>query len=135
MNAKRLIASFIFLAIVIAGSLVARHLILGSAPYARLQTASPLAAYVAPSLVTGSGYMPQEGKDFNITGTHYYDDKRWVVVSINSTGKSNRAFLVLQKMNGTYAVVLGPGSSFPSDVTQNLPPDVAEYLSSNRLIY
>lgn len=126
----------LFVLILFLVSVTARHIILGGTYLSKLNTAPPLAASIAPTIVThGSTNLPESGIDFKILSSQYFDNKQWVVVSIASGPDTDTAFLVMERLSGVYTVVLGPGTFFSSDVTQSMPSDVAAYLTSKGLIH
>jgi hypothetical protein len=136
MIAKQLFKKVLFILILFLVSIAARHILLGGVYLSKLNTAPPLAASIAPSIVThGSTSLPQAGKDFKILSSQYFDNKQWAIVSVSSGPDTDTAFLVMERLGGVYTVVLGPGTFFSSDVTQSMPPDVAAYLTGQGLIH
>ena len=137
MNGTSLARRFLILAMLLIASYGAQYLILGGLPVTQLGKAPALAGSVAPSLATsanGSTDIPQAGKDFKVLDSQYFDSGRWAVVSVEKPS-AGKAYLVLKKITGVYTVVLGPGTSFSTDTTRTMPPDVAEYLLKQGVIH
>ncbi|MEJ0072800.1 MAG: hypothetical protein WDN27_01780 [Candidatus Saccharibacteria bacterium] len=87
-----------------------------------LHKASPLMGAISQSL--GSDVK------FTIASTQYFDNNSWALASLNISGLGNQTSrVVLQKRDGMFMVVLGPGSDFPTNALRSLPPDLAGYLS------
>lgn len=109
--------------------LVIKHSVL--ADYKKLPSASALSNSVASSLTSsGSNSLPTPNKDFLITDTKYFNNNQWVVVTVKENNThSDTAYEVLEKINGVYTVVLGPGTSFSQDVQEEMPTSVSDYLS------
>lgn len=136
MNAKQAFTRILFLLILLVASLFAKHVILGGMYLTSLKAAPPLAGSIAPSLASAGSKntLPQAGKDFKILKVNYFDNQQWAVVLVAHIPDMNSATLLLQKLNGVYAVVLGPGTTFPASTAQSMPSDVAAYLMSKGLL-
>src|SRR6476620_6974695 len=54
--------------------------------------------------------VPVEGQDFTITDKHYFENKSWLVATIESTKKNGAdpATIVMKLENGAYVMALGP---------------------------
>lgn len=132
-NIKTLLGRFVFVAILFLISLLVRHLLLAN--YVTLGAAPPLAAEVSSSLASSSSTntLPTPNKDFKIVASKYFVNNEWVVVAIKSPG-TDTASEVLEKINGVYAVVLGPGTEFSSDDITEMPAEVSAYLISQGLV-
>jgi hypothetical protein len=134
--APRLTRLLLFVVFLLVVSLFAKTSILRGAHMVSLQSAPALAASVAPSLAqSDSKGVPVPEKDFEITGSAYFDNKDWVVVNIQSLPDKNPAVVVMEKINGVYTVVLGPGASFSSTTTLSMPQDLANYMKKQGLTY
>jgi hypothetical protein len=128
-----LLVALIFLLPIAA--LVYRDVILGGITQTTYNPVPPLAGSISLSLInSGSSNIPQAGKDFKITNTKYFDNKKWVVVSITQLPKMNPATVLLEDINGLYIVVLGPGTLFSPSIAQSLPSDVTKYFINQGLI-
>lgn len=57
----------------------------------------------------------------------------YYLVTINNLNGNDSAVAVLQKVNGTYTVILGPGTTFYLNGSVGLPKDVFNYLNSKGL--
>jgi hypothetical protein len=127
------ISTFVLLIVI---STIFKNVILGGTPQTKLSTAPPLAGTISQSIITpqSNGILPVIGKNFNITSTHYFDNQQWVVVSVSTIPDNNGAVLVLQKLNGSYQVVLGPGTLFSSSDVQSMPASVIDYLTNRGLV-
>ena len=135
MNAARIAKKVLFVIALFIVSLAIKYIILDGVGVTRLQTGPPLAGSIAPSLApANSKSIPVVGENFKILSTRYFDDKQWAVASVASLPDMDLAILVLEKIDGVYTVVLGPGTSFPSSAAQSMPADVAVYLQSRGLI-
>ena len=135
---QRIIKLVLALFGIIIVTYVARSLILGGATVATLQPGPALSGTVAQSLSTSgnNASMPRAGKDFNLKIVRYFDSNSWVVVSAASPNKTNETnTVILQRIDGMYQAVLGPGTAFPNGYLQSLPSDVAQYLSAEGVIY
>lgn len=135
---KHIRIQIIVLGILLVGLLLVKSLIFGGAPVVRLVPAPALSGQVAQSFAGNahSSTLPVQGKDFKLANTLYFDNGSWAVSSIVALNNTmNDGWVVLQKRTGMYAVVLGPGTAFPSSYAQNLPPDVAQYLNQQGVLY
>jgi hypothetical protein len=136
MNKKAV--AFLLLALVVVATLIARFVLIGSAPSVRLSVAPPLTGAISQSLSSGGGLatLPQPGKDYDLQNTHYFDNNTWIVTTIQPiTNKFNQSVVIMQQANGGYQVVLGPGSSFDNSYLLSLPTDVGQYLASKGILY
>jgi hypothetical protein len=103
-----------------------------------LRAADPLTGQVAQALGTATtgGKLQVPGSDFVLRNTKYFEDQTWVVTTIASVGgKSNNGVAILERRNGIFQVVLGPGTEFSTSYTQSLPSSVSTYLSEQGLLY
>ena len=80
--------------------------------------------------------VPVEGKDYKISDKHYFENKTWMVATIESTKENGAdpATIVMKLENGAYVMALGPGTSFPPEVTTGLPDSVYKYLNEQGVI-
>jgi hypothetical protein len=136
MNFKQLLFPVLVLLVLFFGSILARHIILDGLPVTKLADAPALAGSIAPALTdpNSATTIPQIGKDFEISSTHYLDNKQWVIASVKHLPDMNAATLVLQKQHSIYVVVLGPGTIFSASDIQTAPPEVIQYLYNEGLV-
>jgi hypothetical protein len=136
MTIKQILATVLFLVVLIAISVVSKNIILNGVPQTKLQVAPPLAGTLSQSLITykSKDVLPVIGKDFTIQSTQYFNNQQWAVVLVSSVPDNNNAILVLEKLNGNYQVVLGPGTSFSTTDIQTMPSNVISYLTSKGLV-
>src|SRR5437667_1963738 len=109
---------FMVLLVAFIAVFIGRQILLGG-PTVSLSEAPPLTGIISQSMysVSGKGSLPIVGKDFNLKNTRYFEGDQWVATSISPVGQRlNAALVVLQKQDGIYRVVLGPGSAFDSSV-------------------
>jgi hypothetical protein len=142
MDLKRLLAGSLFILVVVVGTLIVKSALLHGQKAVYLPAAAnPLAGTVSQSLgnalgASGSGKsLPVLGEDYNLRNVRYFDNNVWAVASVVPTSQADTTTIVMRKTNGTYQVVLGPGTAFPGSSLQNLPIDVSGYLTSQGVIY
>lgn len=133
-NRQSLIARYLLiLAFLAIGASIVKYIVLGGLPVITLAPATPLSSAISQGLtsLTTGNTLPVEGKDFVIKDVHYFDNQTFAVVSVGALKLStDPATLVLQKLNGSYRVILGPGTTFSASSVQDLPSDVVQYLNS-----
>jgi hypothetical protein len=136
MTPRRIGIIISFLVLLVVFSTIFKNVILDGTPQTRLHSAPPLAGTISQSIIPpqSKGILPVVGKNFNITSTHYLDNRQWVVVSVSSIPDNNSAVLVLQELDGNYQVVLGPGTLFLASDVQFMPTEVVNYLLSQGLV-
>lgn len=125
-------------AVIIIATLVTKQILIGSAKAVSLAPAPPLTGIVAQSLYAGGSQttLPVAGRDFTLADVHYFDGNDWAVATVKPINNSlNRALVILQRKQGMYIVVGGPGSAFPSDYLLSLPADVGNYLENQGVFY
>lgn len=128
---------FIVLGVVVVATVIVHALLLGGAPYHRLAKTTALYGTISQSIGTNDKKSLAIGdKDFTLEDTQHFGDD-WLVTSIVPTPKSSlaRAVVVMQKRNGTFQVVLGPGTAFDSSTLVSLPADLGNYLTQQGYIY
>lgn len=126
------------LIILVVISLILKNTILGGLPLRTLQAAPPLSGVVSQSLANfgTEDSLPVAGKDYKFQGVHYFDSQSYAVVSVAPIkNTTDSGILVLQRFNGFYQVILGPGTAFSASDVHNLPADVVQYLKGRVLIY
>lgn len=131
-------AKTVIIILIIVSAFVARALILRGATYVSLAPGPVLSGAISQSLASSNQKtIPQPNKDYSIDGITFFDSNSWAVSSIFSgQGLQDKSFVVLQKVDGVYRVVLGPGTAFSSASTYSLPADVFLFLkNSGVLIY
>jgi len=75
------------------------------------------------------------GKDFSLSSVKYFDNT-WALISVIPKNVStDKATIILNKVDGMYRVVLGPGTAFPTVVLNELPLDLGQYLVNQGVIY
>jgi hypothetical protein len=132
MQLKKYLPGLGILVAVVLVTLVCRTLILSGKPVVSLAPASQLGGIVAQSL-NAAGTGPNglvDGRNYKISNVHYFDNKAWIVATINSLNPTNTATAVLKQYGGAYKIVLGPDTSFSVNDTQSLPADVLNYLQT-----
>lgn len=110
----------------------------GATQVVSLGSAPALSGEISQSLIKAGAdnSVPKLNKDFSISQANYFENHEWAVATIKSTSKeSNGAFVVLQRMNGVYKIILGPGTAFPNVYLKSLPSDVGTYLYNQGAIY
>lgn len=129
---------FIFIGLLIVITLLVNYITLGGIPFVALSKTQPLtgAASQAIGAVNKNGKLPVNGKDFILNDIRYFDDN-WVVATVSPTSKSQlaQATVIMQKVDGAYRVVLGPGTTFDNSITFSLPTDLGDYLTQRGLLY
>ena len=115
--------------VVVIIAIGARYFILDRASVVSIKY-DPLSSAVSKGLeVSGSNYLPIEGKDFKVSKVSYFDNNTWVVVGVDPIGNSaDPATLVLHLVSGTYSTALGPLNSFNGVDLSGIPSDVQSYL-------
>jgi hypothetical protein len=126
----------VVLAILVIATLIVRHL---GGQYVKLSSAPPLSGVVAQSLdlAGGTTIVPVAGKAFSLQNVSYFDNNDWVIATVSpSNGNTTitQALVVLQKKDGTFQVVLGPGTDFDSSYLTSLPADVGQSLEQQGVI-
>jgi hypothetical protein len=118
------------LVILLIAAFTIKPLVLGGGQKVVLQDAPALSGQISQAFaITTKGTLPVVNKDYKIQTPVYFDNNEWAVVPLTwLTSGGNDTLLVLQKRDGIYTTVLGPGSAFPDTVTESLPNDVSLYL-------
>ena len=134
---KQFIIPAAFLAVVLLGGILGRQLLLGGSQVVHLSAAPPLAGLVAQNLSGNTKRtVAVEGKDFKLRNLRYFSNNNWVVLEAEPIqDKFNLSFIVLEKVGGSYEVVLGPGSAFDTSYLLSVPADVASYLQAKGVVY
>lgn len=126
----------VYVALLCIAMLIARTVVLGNARVVHLATADAFTGLTAQYLAPDKGKLQQPGKNFNIKGVQYFDNRQWAVLSVEILSEQNNTeTMVVHKVNSSYDVVLGPGTSFPGALLKGLPADVAAYLNTKGAIY
>jgi hypothetical protein len=112
--------------------LLVRHQVLKN--YYKLKTAPALSSQTSLALSSSADKIPEINKNFSITYSKYFDGGNWAIVTLNEGKNSDKASIILEKINGVYTLVLGPGTNFSSDVLKEMPSSVALYLVTNGFI-
>jgi len=114
-----------------------KTIILGRTGAVKLDAAPGITGQVSQAFTTGgSTTLPVYNQDFTLSKTMYFENNAWVVTTIvPKKGNFNQSFLVMQKKNGVYVPILGPGTAFPRTITENMPDEVGLYLYSLGAVY
>lgn|GEM_PF-977321 len=132
---KKFIRWTVLLLILAVILFVAAGLVTGNAKVVNLAIAPPLAGEISQSIGGSSGVtLPVEGKDYTITQTAYFETNTWAVATITNSDGSNTSYIVLQKVNGVFQVILGPGTAFAQSDNNQLPASVQQYLQANHVL-
>jgi len=135
---RKLFARLGIVAFLLLAVLLVKPVLLGGGKAVKLQPAALLTGQVAQALgSTDSGSLRVPGKDFQLRDVTYFQNKQWVYVRIVLLGstKTDDAYAILHKKNGIYTAVLGPGTAFPSNTTNNLPDEVGLFLVHKGMVY
>ena len=136
---RRTVGTLGMIILVVLLLLTARYLILGGASKeVRLDAAPALSGVVSQSLAASqhASDLPLAGRDFTLQNIRHFDSQQWVVAKVQPVGNTfDPSLVVLEKINGSYEVVLGPGSAFESSYLLSLPEDVAHYLELQGVFY
>lgn len=103
----------------------------------RLAKAPPLTNAVSESLDTNdlADVPPIAGVDYTLKDTHYFYDKEWVVTQVSPLqDNADTVYVVLQKIDGIYQVVVGPATIFSVSYNYSLPANVVNFLNLRGLI-
>lgn len=116
---------------------VLRPAILGGHDAVTLQGAQTLTGQVSQAFTNSESHsLPIAGKDYELQNVTYLEDTQWVVANIHLLKSStDDAIIVLQKKDGIYTTVLGPGTAFSNTVTESLPNNVGLYLAQLGVLY
>lgn len=136
-NYKKIRLPLTLLTVLIVVTIIIRQTLAG-APVITLSRAAPLSGIVAQSMARGGGKttFPIAGTDFKLSNEHYFDNNTWLVTWIIPLKVNlNQDVVVMQKVDGIYKVVLGPGGDFNSSYLIVLPSDVGDYLNQQGLFY
>lgn len=133
-NIRKPIVITTALLLVIAAGQVGSHLIMGGSSFVQLSPAPALLGQAIQTSISGTGKTLSTA-GYSLGSTHYFDNGAWVVTKVTPPNDGQTNTVVMQKAGKFYHVVLGPGTIFPNNATLELPNDVIQYLSSQRLIY
>lgn len=136
MQTRQYIKLTIVLVAAVIIAFIARSVIVGH-PVISLEPAPALTGSVAQSFSIGdSKTLPVYGTDFTLKNAHYFENKQWVVVMVNSVKHDfDPGVLVMKKVNGAYQAVLGPGSQFSDSYRVTLPNSVSRYLGESGYLH
>jgi hypothetical protein len=135
--------SLVILVVIVLVLLIAiasvKSIIYGGTKSVSLSSAPALTGQISQALASSSDgklAMPIYGTDYTLQNTKYFDNNNWVVTTIKPLSNDmNRSVVVLEKQAGVYAVVLGPGSSFPQTTSLSMPSGLSQYLSKQGMFY
>jgi hypothetical protein len=128
---------FYWLAGIIVLTLVIKALLIGGSPIISLEPGPPLSSAVSQGLGTSGANtdLPVAGKDYSLKDVHYFDNKLWVVATVDPIrNDADTAIMVMQKIEGVYQVVMGPATAFSRSYIYTLPGDVSLYLNDKGLL-
>jgi len=112
--------------------------ILGTNTVIKLQPAAELAGAISQSQASSgtNAKVATEGVDYKVQQLHYLNDKAWAVVKVGPiSGNTDQGTLILErKGNGTYVVVLGPGTAFSKGEVEKLPSAVLQYIKQQGVL-
>ena len=136
--ARKLAIHLCFLVVGLLLILGIKTVILGTNTVVKLKSAAELAGAISQSQATdgANAKVPTEGIDYKVQELRYLDNKAWAVVKVGPvSGNTDRGTLVLErKDNGSYVVVLGPGTAFSSGEVEKLPTDVLQYIKNHGVL-
>lgn len=137
---NKLYSRFVGLLILIfIASYVIRLVVLGGVTKsAELEPAPRLSGVISQSLYNGSSVvtLPLAGKDYTLEDVRYFEANKWVVASVKPMFRQfDSGLVILQLINGSYEVVLGPGSAFEKSSLLVMPRSVSSYLTSKGFVY
>lgn len=100
-----------------------------------LSAGPPLGGEVSQAIgVQDNAKLLVAGKDYTLGTPQYFQNKNWVVTSVNRPNIGT-AYVILQRHDSVYTAVLGPGTAFAQNYIQALPTDVVHYLDTKGLLY
>lgn len=137
MNRQLLKAVAVLLGMVVI-TLVLKSIILQGLSLVELGSAPPLAGVVSQSLGRPGSKteLPVAGKDYTLRDTRYFNNGQWAAATIVPTqSNGDTVIVIMQKINGTYQVVLGPANEFSSSYLYTLPPELSQYLSQKGVLH
>ncbi len=127
-----------FILVILLASFAARQILTGGMRVVSLGQAPPFSGLAAQSLGVGKDQskVPVAGKDFSLKNGRYFVGDKWVVADIAPLKNNfDPGTVIIQKQNGAYSVVLGPGSDFDSSYLISLPREVGDYLKAKGVIH
>jgi hypothetical protein len=116
-------------------AVIGRQLILGDTPAQETATSSDSPAAETINIALNDTRSPDhllvEGKDYQLEDQRFFENESWMVAAIVPIPptEANDATIVLKRANTTYEVILGPGTDFSQDDLQQLPSEVAQYIT------
>lgn len=127
---RGLIVRAVIIVLLVIAVFSIQPIILGDSKPVTLKPSLPLTSEVAQAFTSSSlASLPVPGKDFQLQNVTYFHDKEWVVCNIKAlSNKTTNGLIVMHRKQGIYVAALGPGTSFPTTATNNLPDDVGLYL-------
>jgi phosphotransferase system IIB component len=129
---KLLLLAFIILIL----GLVINENITGGHSEVKLSSAPFLSGVIAQNIQKSTDKKTplKEGENFKLSNIKFFDNNTWLVVDvkINNIDKAKAVFKV---NDGSYNLVLGPGTQFERTSSSSMPNDLTKYLSSGGLFY
>jgi hypothetical protein len=119
-------------------TLLTKSVLLQGLPVTSLGSAPPIAGAVSQSLGLSASRaaLPVFGKDYTLQDVHYFYNNEWAVATVAPTKPdADTVIVIVQKINGVYQTVLGPGTIFSSSYLYTLPPDVGQYLNKQGVLH
>ena len=132
---RSLIVKVVVLAVIVTVGLVTDAILNGGATYIKLPSAPPILGQATQSQVNKINNV-KKSSNYTLQNTHSFYSGNWIVTNLTPTGNTGgQTIVVMEKIGQFYQTVLGPGTSFPSNVTQGLPSDVSSYLNRTGAVY
>ncbi len=103
-----------------------------------LGSAPPVAGAVSQSLGLSAtrSALPVYRQDYTLQDVKYFYNDAWAVATVAPTKPdADTVIVVMQKINGVYQPVLGPGTVFSASYVFTLPPDVAQYMNKQGALH
>jgi hypothetical protein len=130
-----LVIGIAFLVIVFIAAQVTAHVLMNGSTNVTIGSASPLLGQAAQTLVNKTNTPTTAG--YTLRDIKYFDNRTWALATIAPPAKSNAdpGMVIMEKVGQFYIPVVGPGTSIPSTLTQGLPTDLSQYLTTKGLVY
>lgn len=114
-----------------------KSIILAGIPITKLPESPSLHGQISQFLASSSETAPEAlPQDFTITNTKYFATNAWAVAQIrDKKGNTDAGLVILEKKNGIFVPVLGPGTIFSKNDLYVLPEPVATYLTEKGVVY
>ncbi len=122
--------------VVLILSLVINKSITGGYGEVKLSSAPFLSGFIAQNIQKSTDQKTplKEGENFKLSNIKFFDNNTWLAVDVK-INNGDKAKAVFKVNNGSYDLVLGPGTGFERTSSSSMPNDLAKYLSSGGLFY